>query len=72
VRRIKSFSDFLGHRSILSTQKYIHLSNTLFTGENDEFHVKVAKSVDEACKLVETGFEYVTAIEGIQIFRKRK
>lgn len=63
---------FLGHKSILNTQKYIHLSNTLFTGENDEFHAKVAKNVDEACKLVETGFEYVTTIENVQIYRKRK
>ena len=30
------------------------------------------KNVEDACKLVEVDFEYVTTIEGVQIFRKRK
>lgn len=64
--------DFLGHKSILNTQRYIHLSRTLFNEESDEFHVKVAKSVDETCKLIEVGFEYVTTVNSAQIFRKRK
>ena len=64
--------DFLGHKCILNTQKYIHLEKLLFDQQSDEFNVKVAKTVDEACKLVEVGFEYVTSIEGVQIFRKRK
>jgi hypothetical protein len=32
----------------------------------------VARIDDEAGKLVEVGFEYVTEIEGAQIFRKGK
>ncbi len=39
---------------------------------NDEFHVKVAKSVQEAKQLLEVGFEYVTEMEGVKLFRKRK
>jgi len=39
---------------------------------NDEFTVKVAKTLKEACELVEAGFEYVTEIDGARIFRKRK
>jgi hypothetical protein len=50
----------------------ITIENALFTEANDEFHVRTAKTVEEACKLVEVGFEYVTEIDGVKIFRKRK
>lgn len=32
----------------------------------------VAESLEEACKLLEVGFEYVTDMEGKKVFRKRK
>jgi pentose-5-phosphate-3-epimerase len=44
----------------------------LVTFESDEFICKVAKNVQEAKELIENGFEYVTEIDGIQLFRKRK
>jgi hypothetical protein len=31
-----------------------------------------AKTVDEAAKLVEQGFDYVTDVDGVKLFRKRK
>ena len=31
-----------------------------------------AKSVSEACKSIESGFKYVTEIEGAKLFRKPK
>jgi hypothetical protein len=31
-----------------------------------------AWNLEEACKLVEAGFEYVTEFEGAKIFKKRK
>lgn len=37
-----------------------------------KFHVKVAESLEEACKLLEVGFEYVTDMENKKLFRKRK
>ena len=45
-----------------------------FSGSDkaDKYHVKVAHSLDEACKLLEVGFEYVTDMDGAKIFRKRK
>jgi hypothetical protein len=58
----------LGHKRIENTLLYTQL----ITFETDEFHVKVAKTLEEACKLAEVGFEYFTTIEGAQIFRKRK
>jgi len=51
---------------------YIHVAKSIFQSSDDEFHVSVAKTVEEACKLVEVGFEYVTEINGAKIFRKRK
>jgi len=32
----------------------------------------VAKTLQEACNLIEQGFEYVTEMDGVKIFRKRK
>jgi hypothetical protein len=40
--------------------------------EENEFISATAKTVQEAQKLIENGFEYVTTFEGIMIFRKRK
>ncbi|MEM2107988.1 MAG: hypothetical protein QXL10_01725 [Candidatus Bathyarchaeia archaeon] len=31
-----------------------------------------AHDLKEACQLLETGFEYVTDMEGVKLFRKRK
>jgi hypothetical protein len=47
--------------------KYMHLSD--FT--NDEWTCKTAKSIEEAQKLIETGFEYVTSMGDVKLFRKR-
>jgi len=62
----------LGHRDIKSTMIYIHLEHALFITSNDEFHVKTATTVTEACKLVEVGFEYITTMDKVQVYRKRK
>jgi integrase len=58
----------MGHRSLKSTLVYTHLVNF----KSDEFTVRVAETLDEACKLIEAGFEYVTDMDGSKIFRKRK
>jgi hypothetical protein len=44
----------------------------MFEPESDEFTVKVAKNVKEACELAEAGFEYVCTHENHMLFRKRK
>jgi integrase len=58
----------LGHKSILSTMRYTHLVNF----EGDEYVCKVARTVEEAKNLVEDGFDYVTEVDGMKLFRKRK
>jgi hypothetical protein len=60
--------EILGHRSILNTMVYTHIIGL----RNDDYSSKVATTIEEACKLVEAGFEYVCEINGSQIFRKRK
>lgn len=58
----------LGHRSIRNTLVYTHLVQF----ESDDWICRVAKNVQEATKLIETGFDYVTQIDGVKLFRKRK
>jgi len=62
----------LGHRNIQNTLIYITVEQALWQSKNEEFHVKTAETVEEACELVKVGFEYVCEIEGVKIFRKRK
>jgi len=62
----------LGHKSLKNTEIYIHLEEAVFQASNEEFHVKVAESVDEARALLESGFEYVGRIHEAEMFRKRK
>lgn len=58
----------LEHKNINSTLIYTQLVSF----ERDEYHVKVAKTVEEAYELAESVFDYFTTIGGVQIFRKRK
>ncbi|MEM2888935.1 MAG: site-specific integrase [Candidatus Bathyarchaeia archaeon] len=59
----------LGHRNINNTLIYTQLVNF----ESYEYHSATAKTVEEASKLVESGFEYVcTTPENIMLFRRRK
>ena len=60
--------NLLGHRNIESTLVYTQL----ISFESDEFHSAVAKTVDEARKLLEDGFDYVCQKDDIMLFRKRK
>ena len=58
----------LGHKNIKNTLVYTHLINV----QDDEYVSKVAWNLEEACKLLEAGFDYVTDMESAKIFRKRK
>src|SRR5207249_11528633 len=58
----------LGHRSITNTLRYVRLVDW----RSDEFICKAAKNPDEAIKLIESGFEFVTVINSVSLFRKRK
>jgi len=58
----------LGHKNIKNTLKYTQLVNF----KDDEYHFATAKTIEEAGKLIEAGFEYVCHHEGVMLFRKRK
>jgi len=59
----------LGHRKIETTMIYTQLLH--ITDEN-EYTIRTAKTIAEATPLLENGFEYITEIDGLKIFRKRK
>jgi hypothetical protein len=61
----------LGHKSVLNTQIYVNLEQAIFE-INEDYEIKTAETLDDACKLLEVGFEYVTDMEGKKLFRKRK
>jgi integrase len=58
----------MGHKKLETTQRYMHLLNF----NDDEWNCVGATTAKEAAKLIEAGFQYVTTIEGIQLFKKRK
>jgi hypothetical protein len=58
----------MGHKKIETTLLYAQL---IGLGE-DELTSAVAKDIKTACSLIEQGFDYVTEMDGIKIFRKRK
>jgi hypothetical protein len=58
----------MGHTKLTTTQRYMHLLNL----NDDEWTCTGATTAEEATKLIENGFQYVTTIEGIQLFKKRK
>ena len=68
TKDILHVKQLLGHRNINSTLIYTQLVNF----ESDEFHVRTAKTLEEACELAKAGFDYFTEVDGVQIFRKRK
>jgi len=57
----------LGHKNIKNTQIYMHLAD--FKGE--EYHSEVARTIDEARKLIESGFSFVCDIGGAKLFSMR-
>jgi integrase len=71
TQSIEQVRKLLGHKSILNTQIYINLEQAIFE-INEDYEVKIAETLDQACKLLEVGFEYVTDMEGKKLFRKRK
>ncbi|MEM5853682.1 MAG: tyrosine-type recombinase/integrase [Candidatus Aenigmatarchaeota archaeon] len=70
TKNIKYVQYLLGHKKIENTDIYTHL----ISFEGDEWHVAVARSLEEEKKLIEVGFEFVRYSEKdeVAIYRKRK
>ena len=68
-------AELLGHKCIENTRLYIQLEKSLFKDlPNDQFITRIALDTEQACQMIEVGFEYVTGEynDGGKIFRKRK
>jgi len=66
-------SDIQGSPALDSIKKSLGLGEFFvnFIGsENDDWTVRAAKTVEEAMDLLKVGFEYVTNIAGVNLFRK--
>lgn len=63
--------DFLGHKSLSSTEIYINIERTMFESACDEFTVKVTEK-PEVKALLERDFEYVCQEDNLAFLRKRK
>ena len=58
----------LGHKDLRTTLRYTQLLGY----SSEEYFSAVARGVAEAQKLIEQGFEFVTDVDGVKLFRKRK
>jgi hypothetical protein len=59
----------MGHKKIETTLVYTQL---LQFERDENYKCKIAKNINEATQLIESGFEYITEMEGTKLFRKRK
>jgi hypothetical protein len=59
----------LRHKKLETTMHYIR--GTTLGGE-EEYTCKTASNIKEATTLIESGFQYVTDIDRIKVFKKRK
>jgi integrase/recombinase XerD len=58
----------MGHKKLDTTLIYTQLLNL----NEDEWTCKGATTVQQATQLIENGFQYVTEMDGVKLFRKRK
>jgi integrase len=59
----------MGHSKYETTLFYAQL---LHFENEEEYTVKVAQNIKEAIELIEHGFQYVTEMDGVKLFKKRK
>jgi integrase len=58
----------LGHKRLENTLVYTHL----VPSGTDDYICKTATTLQDASVLIESGFDYITEMDGIKLFRKRK
>ena len=59
----------MGHTKYETTLFYAQLINF---DDEEEYICKIASNLKEATDLVEHGFQYLTEMDGVKLFRKRK
>jgi integrase len=68
TRDILHVMKLLGHKDIRNTIIYTQLSEF----RSEEYYSAVAKNIEEARELIESGFSFVCDIKGAMLFSKRK
>jgi integrase len=63
---------FLGHKSIVNTEIYINIADTIFESRSDEFTVRVVEKPEDVKRLLEAGFDFVCQKDKLIFLRKRK
>jgi len=62
----------LGHKSIKSTETYIHIEKMLYLDDNIcQFTVKVADAMKDEINLLAVRFEFHVEVQGHRVFRKQ-
>jgi len=61
--------DQMGHSKIETTLIYTKLVDF---PTDEEFICRATENLEEAKELIEAGFEYVTDMDSVKLFRKRK
>jgi len=59
----------LGHKKLETTMHYL---SGIHLDEEEEYTCRTASNVKEATELIEAGFTYVTEIDELKLFKKRK
>ncbi len=72
TRDIPHVQQLLSHQDMRNTLIYINVEKSIFRNADEEYHVNSAENSQEACKLIETSFEYATDLNGAKLFRERK
>lgn len=49
--------------------RYIHLAETYFGVEDDEYITKVAENIEQAIPLIEAGYVEASDFNGVKIFK---
>lgn len=63
----------LGHRRMGFTMLHINIKQAVFQNASpEEFHVRVAQTLEEIKELLEVNFEYILQKDGLTCLRKRK
>jgi integrase len=62
----------LGHKFISNTEKYVHWNRQLYHEKSDRYYFAAVSTIEQAQGLIETGYEYVTDMDGMKLFRKPK
>ncbi len=59
----------MGHKKVETTMIYTQL---LQFDQDDAYTCKIAQNIEQAIQLIESGFEYVTEMDGLELFKKPK